>query len=137
MKISKSFNFISIFVYLYLLIFIFLLCYTFYRAEFIYSGDQFSYYYKYYLIFIFGTIFWFIVLFLKKKKKVQIITVVTSLFFLLYFYETVNFFAPSILNLNFMKLINKEAFIRMLVWYPRVHESEFGQQVIVQNTQSV
>jgi hypothetical protein len=112
MKLSKSFNIVSIAVYLYLIIFIFLLCYTFLRAEFVHSGSQFAYYYKYYLIFIFGIIFWCIVLFLKEKKKLQIIVVATSIFFLLYFYETVNFFKPSILNLNFMKLINKEASIK-------------------------
>ncbi len=96
MKLSKEFNYTNLFVYLYLAIFIFLLCYTFYRAEFIHSGSQLTYYYKYYLIFIFSVIFWFIVLFLKKEKKIQIVTQVTILIFLLYCYETVRFFGPTI-----------------------------------------
>ncbi len=94
MKLSKGFNYINILVYLYLTIFIFLFCYTFYRAEFVYNGDQFSYYYKYYLIFTFGVFFWFIVLFL--KKKLQIVILSTSIIFLLYFYETIRFFGPMI-----------------------------------------
>ena len=98
MKLSKGFNYTNILVYSYLTIFIFLFCYTFYRAEFVHNGNQFSYYYKYYLIFIFGVFFWFTVLFLKKKKKLQIVTLCTSLIFLLYFYETIRFFAPTILK---------------------------------------
>ena len=96
MKLYKVFSYTSIFVYLYLIISIFLLCYTFYRAEFVHGGNQFSYYYKYYLIFIFGTFFWFAVLFIKEKKKSQILILVTSLIFLLYFYETIRFYAPTI-----------------------------------------
>ena len=110
MKFFKRFNLTNLPVYLYLTIFIYLFCYTFYRAEFIHSGNQFSYYYKYYLIFIFGMLFWFSVLLLKKKLQIVIIT--TILFFLLYFYETIIFFTPSILKLNIMKSINKETLIR-------------------------
>jgi len=105
----KKFNLASLLAYLYLAIFIYLFCYTFYRAEFVYEGNQFSYYYKYYLIFIFGICFWILVLFF--KKKLQIVITATIFFFLLYFYETLSFFAPSILKLEIMKFINKEALI--------------------------
>ena len=39
------------------------------------------------------------ILFIKEKKKSQIVILVTSLIFLLYFYETIRFFAPTILRL--------------------------------------
>ena len=110
MRFLKRFNLTNFSVYLYLTIFIYLFCYTFYRAEFIHSGNQFSYYFKYYLIFIFGIFFWFSVLFF--KKKLQIVIIATILFFLLYFYETIIFFTPSILKLGIMKSINKETLIR-------------------------
>ena len=109
MSFFKKSNLTNLLVYLYLAIFIYLFCYTLYRAEFIYSGNQFSYYYKYYLIFIFGIVFWVSVLFF--KKKFQIVITATIFLFLLYFYETINFFAPSILKLEIMKLISKERLI--------------------------
>ena len=112
MKLFRAVSFIRISVYLYLAIFLFLFCYTFYRAEFIHSGNQFSYYNKYYSIFIFGTLFWFVVLFLNEKRKLQIVILSTSLIFILYFYETISFFAPSILKLNFIKSIYKETTIK-------------------------
>ena len=105
----KKYNFTNLLVYLYLAIFIYLFCYTFYRAEFVYDGNQFSYYYKYYLIFIFGICFWILVLFV--KKKLQIVITATIFLFLLYFYEILSFFAPSILKLEIMKFINKEALL--------------------------
>ena len=105
MKLPKVTNFISILVYLYLGIFIFLLSYTFYRAEIIYGGSQFSYYYKYYLLFIFGVIFWLIILLYEIKQKKQIVVLFTILVFLLYFYETLRFFAPTILKFNIIKSI--------------------------------
>ena len=107
MKLFRAVSFIRISVYLYLTIFLFLFCYTFYRAEFIHSGNQFSYYNKYYSIFILGTFFWLAVLFLNEKRKLQIVVLGTSLIFILYFYETISFFAPSILKLNFiLEIIN-------------------------------
>ena len=109
MRFPKKFNLTNLLVYLYLTIFIYLFCYTLYRAEFIHNGNQFSYYYKYYLIFIFGIFFWILVLFL--KKKLQIVITATIFLFLLYFYEALNFFAPSILKLEIMKFINKETLI--------------------------
>ena len=109
MRFPKKFNLTNLLVYLYLTIFIYLFCYTLYRAEFIHNGNQFSYYYKYYLIFIFGVFFWISVLFL--KRKLQIVIIATILLFLLYFYETLTFFAPSILKLKIMKSINKETLI--------------------------
>ena len=109
MSFTKKFNLTNLLVYLYLTIFIYLFCYTLYRAEFIHNGNQFSYYYKYYLIFIFGIFFWISVLFL--KKKLQIVIIATILLLLLYFYETLTFFAPSILKLKIMKSINKETLI--------------------------
>ena len=111
MKLLKEFNLIRISVYLYLAIFIFLFCYTFYRAEFIHSGNQFSYYNKYYLIFGFGIFFWLIVFLLKENRKLQIVILFTSLIFILYFYETIRFLAPAILKLDFIKSINKETSI--------------------------
>ena len=105
----KKYNFTNLLVYLYLAIFIYLFCYTFYRAEFVYDGNQFSYYYKYYLIFIFGICFWILVLFV--KKKLQIVITATIFLFLLYFYEILSFFAPSILKLEIMKFINKDALL--------------------------
>ena len=98
MKLFRRFDLLSISVYLYLIISFFLFCYTLYRAEFIHNGNQFSYYYKYYLIFIIGIFFWFIVLFLKEEKKLQIVIQVTILIFLVYCYETVRFFEPTILK---------------------------------------
>ena len=109
MSFLKKSNFKNFLVYLYLTIFIYLFCYTLYRAEFVHSGNQFSYYYKYYLIFIFGIFFWILVLF--SKKNLQILIIATILLFLLYFYEILNFFAPSILKLEIMKSINKETLI--------------------------
>ena len=109
MSFLKKSNFKNFLVYLYLTIFIYLFCYTLYRAEFVHSGNQFSYYYKYYLIFIFGIFFWILVLF--SKKNLQIVIIATILLFLLYFYEILNFFAPSILKLEIMKSINKETLI--------------------------
>ena len=109
MSFFKKSNLTNLLVYLYLTIFIYLFCYTLYRAEFVHSGNQFSYYYKYYLIFIFGIFFWILVLFL--KKKLQIVITATIFLFLLYFYEALNFFAPSILKLEIMKFINKETLI--------------------------
>ena len=105
----KKSNLTNLLGYLYLAIFIYLFCYTFYRAEFVYEGNQFSYYFKYYLIFIFGICFWILVLFF--NKKLQIVIAATIFLFLLYFYETLNFFAPSILKLEIMKFINKETLI--------------------------
>ena len=110
MKLAKKLNYINIFIYFYLLISIFLLCYTFYRAELIYKGEQFSYYYKYYLIFISSTVFWSITLFF--KKKFFIIVSFSCFIFLLYFYETISFFTPSILKLKFMKSITKETLVK-------------------------
>ena len=109
MSFFKKYNLINLLAYIYLTIFIYLFCYTLYRAEFVHSGNQFSYYYKYYLIFIFGIFFWFLVLFI--KKKLQIVIIATIFLFLLYFYETLNFIAPSILKLEIMKFINKESLI--------------------------
>ena len=109
MSFTKKFNLTNLLVYLYLAIFIYLFCYTLYRAEFIHNGNQLSYYYKYYLIFIFGIFFWISVLFL--KKKLQIVIIATILLLLLYFYETLTFFEPSILKLKIMKSINKETLI--------------------------
>ena len=71
MSFFKKFNLTNLLVYLYLAIFIYLFCYTFYRAEFVYDGNQFSYYYKYYLIFIFGICFWILVLFFNRKLKIN------------------------------------------------------------------
>ena len=112
MKLFRGVSLIRISVYLYLTIFLFLFCYTFYRAEFIHSGNQFSYYNKYYSIFIFGTLFWFVVLFLNEKRKLQIVVLSTSLIFILYFYETISFFATSILKLNLIKSVYKEDSIK-------------------------
>ena len=105
MSFFKKSNLTNLLVYLYLTIFIYLFCYTLYRAEFIHSGNQFSYYYKYYLIFTFGIFFWILVLFF--KKKLQIVIIATILLFLLYFYETLTFFAPSIIKLEIFRSINK------------------------------
>ena len=105
MSFFKKSNLTNLLVYLYLTIFIYLFCYTLYRAEFIHSGNQFSYYYKYYLIFTFGIFFWILVLFF--KKKLQIVIIATILLFLLYFYETLTFFAPSIIKLEIFRAINK------------------------------
>ena len=105
MSFFKKSNLTNLLIYLYLTIYIYLFCYTLYRAEFIHSGNQFSYYYKYYLIFIFGIFFWILVLFL--KKKLQIVIIVTILLFFLYFYETLTFFAPSIIKLEVFRSINK------------------------------
>jgi len=104
MKLIKGLNYIKISVYLYLLIFILLLIYTFYQAQYIHNGDQFSYYYKYYLIFIIGVLFWSIVLFLKNEKKLQIVIQVTIFIFLLYSYETVRFFGPAFFKSDAIKL---------------------------------
>ena len=112
MSLYQKLNFVDLLVYLCLAISVFLTCYTFYRAEIVHSGYQFSYYYKYYLIFIFGNLFWFIILFLNNKRKVQILIIISSLCFLLYFYETVRFFKPSILKLDFFKTLNKEKVIK-------------------------
>ena len=109
MKSTKKLNYINIFIYFYLLISIFLFCYTFYRAEIIYKGEQFSYYYKYYLIFIFSAIFWSIALFF--KKNFLIIVSATCFVFFLYFYETVSFFTPSILKLKLIKSMSKKTLV--------------------------
>ena len=109
MSLSKKLNLAVLLVYLYLSISIFLTCYTFYRAEIVHGGNQFSYYYKYYLIFIFGNFFWLMIFFLKYKKKIQIIIAVSSLCFLLYFYETILFFKISILKFDFFKTLNTES----------------------------
>jgi len=100
---KKKINYINIITYLYFSLFIFLFFYTFYRAEFVYEGKQLSYYYKYYLIFISGSLLWFSVLFLDKKNKTKIVILISSIIFILYFYETIRFFAPSINNLQFFK----------------------------------
>tara|TARA_B100001123_G_C15272127_1_gene1010720 strand:- start:597 stop:1955 length:1359 start_codon:yes stop_codon:yes gene_type:complete len=94
----KKINYIGLFVYLYLIIFIFLFSYTLYQAEFIHGGNQFSYYYKYYLIFLLGILFWSLVLFLGEKRKLQFVILSTGIIFLLYFYEIVRFYAPVILK---------------------------------------
>ena len=88
MNLNKKQNLIKSITCFYLIVSLLLFIYTFYRAEFIYNGKQFSYYYKYYLIFIFSIIFWFIVLFLKKTRKIQTIIGATTLIFLLYSYES-------------------------------------------------
>ena len=111
MRFLKRFNLTNFSVYLYLTIFIYLFFYTFYRAEFIHSGNQFSYYFKYYLIFIFGILFWFFSS-IFKKKNYKLLLLLQFYFFLLYFYETLIFFKPSILKLSIMKSINKETLIR-------------------------
>jgi hypothetical protein len=108
MKIINKNNFISNLVFLYLLIFIFLLSYTFYQAELVHKGNQFSYYKKYYLIFSSTILFWVFSLFLNKKKKLVIIYFSTSIIFILYFYETIRFYAPAINESKIMKLINNE-----------------------------
>ena len=101
MKFPKNLNNLNNLIYLYLFIFIFLFCYTFYRAEFIHNGEQLNYYYKYYLIFLLNVIFWFSVLFfLNNKKKKLILILASSLIFIFYFYETVRFFSPTLLNLK-------------------------------------
>ena len=102
-EIKKNISYINIITYLYLLFFILLFFYTFYRAEFVYEGNQLSYYYKYYLIFISGSLLWFLALFFDKKNKIRIVIFISSIIFILYFYETIRFFAPSIYNLQFFK----------------------------------
>ena len=110
MKDSIRPNFINTIIYFYISIFIFLLLYTFYRAEIIHGGNQLLYYYKYYLIFIFFIILWFLILFfLNKKNKSILIIIASTLFFLLYFYETINFYSPTLLKISFIKSLNKEA----------------------------
>ena len=96
MRFSKSISPIKIFNYIYLAVFIFLFFYTFYRSEFIYEGKQISYYYKYYLIFSSGIIFWVVALFLDDKIKSRLLIVSTSVIFLMYFYEIIRFYAPNI-----------------------------------------
>ena len=109
MKFSKNLNYINKLVYLYLFISIFLLCNTFYRAEFVHNGEQLNYYYKYYLIFLLNVIFWFAVLFFVNHEKKKLILILSSsLVFLLYFYETVRFFSPTILNYNIVKVDSKK-----------------------------
>ena len=89
----------------YILIFIALLLYTLYRAEIFHHGNQFLYYYKYYLIFSLGVIFWIFTYFLKKKFKIQIVTFFSSLIFLLYVYEVFQYYDVKI---NFTKHENKK-----------------------------
>jgi len=98
MSLYEKIKSTTLYVYLYLVLFIFLLSYTFYRAEFIHNGNQLSYYFKYYLIFIVGVFFWFLVLFLNEKKKLLVLISATGIIFLLYFYEIVRFYAPGILK---------------------------------------
>tara|TARA_Y100000590_G_scaffold237044_1_gene266757 strand:- start:1666 stop:3036 length:1371 start_codon:yes stop_codon:yes gene_type:complete len=107
MKLPIRFNFIKISTYIYLSLFIFLFGYTLFRAEFIHEGNQFSYYYKYYLIFIFGIIFWLITLFFNEKRKLKIILISTSILFFLYFYESIRFYEPIINEFNFIKNIKE------------------------------
>jgi len=101
-------NFINLVVYFYLLFFVLLLSYTFYQSEIIYNGEQLSYYYKYYLIFISGIVFWFSSLFLNKNRKFLLIIIISCIIFLLYFYEIIRFYEKQLLQLNFLKNINKE-----------------------------
>ena len=108
MNLSKRFNSINIFIYLYIIIFVFLLLYTFFRAEIIYESKQFKYYYKYYLIFIFGIIFWCSILFVKPKKKFLVIIFSSGLIFILYFYEVIRYYAPSIINSNYYKFLQNK-----------------------------
>ena len=88
MNLYKKSNLVKSIVIIYIILFLSLLIYTFYRAEFIYEGKQFNYYYKYYLIFTLGLFFWILTLFLKEFIKIQIIIGSTTLIFLLYFYES-------------------------------------------------
>ena len=98
--IKGNINYINIITYLYFIIFFLLSFYTFYRAEFIHEGNQLSYYYKYYLIFISNSLLWLLAIFLSKKNKTRIVIFMSIVIFILYFYETVRFFAPSIYNLK-------------------------------------
>ena len=97
---KKNINYINFITYFYFIIFFLLSFYTFYRAEFIYEGNQFSYYYKYYLIFISNSLLWFLAIFLSKKNKTKIVIFMSIIIFILYFYETIRFFAPSIYNIQ-------------------------------------
>jgi len=108
MKIFNNKNYITKLVLFYLLISVFLLCYTFFQAEITHDGNQFNYYKKYYLIFIFATLFWFLSLFLNDKKKIIVLYFSTTIIFILYFYETLRFYAPEINKSKIMRFISND-----------------------------
>lgn len=92
---------IELIIYFYILLFFFLLSYTLYNAQVIHKGTQIAYYYKYYLIFIFGLIFWIIILYLNKKLKKFIIIYFSLSIFIMYGYEIGSFYNPNFLKFNF------------------------------------
>ena len=112
MNTKKYINKINIFTFLYLVLSLFLLSYTVYRAEYIHEGDQLSYYYKYYLIFFFGSVFWLLVMFLNIKTKLKIILFATSLISLMYFYELIRFYEPIIKEFKIIQFFNKSDIIK-------------------------
>ena len=61
--------------------------YTFYRAEFIYEGNNRSYYFLYYLITIVNFLFWIILLFFKDEHKIIAIIFFISIYFSLFLIE--------------------------------------------------
>ena len=63
---------------------ILLLCYVIYKSEFVYSGNKFHYYFKYYLFSIFLIILAIVSYLLGKEIKVKIFLVLFSSFFGLY-----------------------------------------------------
>jgi hypothetical protein len=83
---NKSHLFAKWMSYIFLLISLILLIYTYYRAEIYYAGAS-TMYFKYYVISLFGIIFWISVLLMPSGVRANIVTLVTSIVICLYFIE--------------------------------------------------
>ena len=84
--------------YFFIFLSLFLLLYTFYRAEIIYESNQFTYYLKYYSIFLISLIFWIYVTSTNTEIRVMFSITGLLILILLYTFEIVKFYNFSLNN---------------------------------------
>lgn len=92
---EKHYTFARWMSWLFLLVSILLLIYTYYRAEITFQGNQGAVYFKYYLISLFGILFWIFVLRLRTAVMANIVMTTMSLLVGLYLVEGVLIFLNS------------------------------------------
>ena len=105
------------FVYLFLFLSVILFLYVVYRAEFVWEGNKFNYYKKYYLISVSSFIFFLLLLFVNDNIKSKSFLVITSLIFSLYLLEISlhlhSFISIKIDQRNKMKQLEKNIRVKI------------------------
>ena len=121
------------FVYLFLFLSVILFLYVVYRAEFVWEGNKFNYYKKYYLISVSSFIFFLLLLFVNDNIKSKSLLVITSLIFSLYLLEISlhlhSFISIKIDQRNKMKQLEKNIKLYELK-YNKKYDLRKGHEVL-------